>query len=122
MIISFDTGDEVFHNILLPDSLCDSSIYEPSMYRFDLQVTLWNEFVALFGLDGVCSSFESYGVWVLDDFDVAKGSWTKRLTVVSSVGITKVLEFWKSDQILMIATKGDIVSYSLVPISSKIFS
>ncbi|XP_021800841.1 F-box/kelch-repeat protein At3g06240-like [Prunus avium] len=46
VVFLFDTGDEVFHSILLPDC-----VYEPpEEYRYDMSVVLWNESVALFGL------------------------------------------------------------------------
>ncbi|KAI5326384.1 hypothetical protein L3X38_035458 [Prunus dulcis] len=52
-------------------------------------------------------------VWVLDDFYGAEGSWTKHLTFEPLVGIKRVLEFWKSEEILMVTEYGDIVSYNL---------
>ncbi|CAL9003333.1 unnamed protein product [Prunus brigantina] len=119
MVILFDTGDEAFHNILFPDSFYmyeegSSYAYEMSYIMYtDLRIILWNGFIALFGFNRFSAFPESYGVWVLDDFDGAKGSWTKHLVFEPLVGIKRVLEFWKSDEILMATEDGDIVSYNL---------
>ncbi|XP_008245538.1 PREDICTED: F-box/kelch-repeat protein At3g06240-like [Prunus mume] len=107
MIFLFDTGDEVFRNILLPDSL-----YEPPEYRYVMRILVWNESVALFGLDSFGTFDERYGLWVLDDFDGAKSSWTRNLTFDPMAGIKSILEFWKSDEIVMVTRNGDIVSYN----------
>ncbi|XP_007207968.1 F-box/kelch-repeat protein At3g06240 [Prunus persica] len=108
MIFLFDTGDEVSHNILLPDCL-----YEAAVYRFDMRILLWNESVALFGLDSFGTFVECYGLWVLDDFDGAKGSWTRHCTFESVIDIKRVLAFWNNDEILLVDGCGNIVSYNL---------
>ncbi|VVA41387.1 PREDICTED: F-box/kelch-repeat [Prunus dulcis] len=114
MVILFDTGDEVFHNIVFPDSI---SMYEGSPHCYDMccdmRIILWNGFIALFGINRFSALPESYEVWVLDDFDGAKGSWTNHFTFEPVMDIKRVLEFWKSDEILMVTQDGDIVSYSL---------
>nr|QDB64795.1 S locus F-box protein 1 [Prunus dulcis] len=119
MVILFDTGDEIFHNILLPDSFYmyeegSAYAYEMSYIMYsDLRIILWNGSVALFGFNPCSALPESYGVWVLDGFDGAKGSWTKHLTFEPLIGIKRVLEFWKSDEILMVTENGHVVSYNL---------
>ncbi|XP_008245489.1 PREDICTED: F-box/kelch-repeat protein At3g06240-like [Prunus mume] len=125
MVILFDTGDEIFHNLLFPDSFYmyeegSSYGYEMSYIMYtDLRIILWNGFIALFGFNRFSAFPDSYGVWVLDDFDGAKGSWTKHLTLEPLVGIKRVLEFWKSDKILMVTEDGDIVSYNLATEKNK---
>ncbi|ONI04397.1 hypothetical protein PRUPE_6G319300 [Prunus persica] len=117
MVFLFYTGDEIFHNILLPDSFYtyedgSSYAYEMSYIMYtDLRIILWNGVIALFGFNRFSAFPDSYGVWVLDDG--AKGSWTQHLTFEPLVGIKRVLEFWKSDEILMVTEDGDIVSYNL---------
>ncbi|BFG36888.1 hypothetical protein CerSpe_231620 [Prunus speciosa] len=119
MVILFDTGDEIFHYILFPDSFYmyeegSSYAYEMSYIMYtDLRIILWNGSIALFGFNRFSVFPDSYGVWVLDGFDGAKGSWTKHLTFEPLGGIKRVLEFWKTDEILMVTEHGDIVSYNL---------
>ncbi|CAL2269098.1 unnamed protein product [Prunus armeniaca] len=119
MVIFFDTGDEIFHNILFPDSFYmyeegSSYAYEMSYLMYcDLRIILWNGSIALFGFNRFSVFPDSYGVWVLDDFDGAKGSWTKHFTFEPLMGIKRVLEFWRSDEILMVTEDGDTVSYNL---------
>lgn len=106
VILSFDMSNEVFDHILLPNSL-----YEPMARYFYMHVILWNESVALFGLYCIGGP-DAYGVWVLNNFGTVKGSWTKLLTLEVILGIEKELVFWKSDEILMVAKDGRIVSYN----------
>ncbi|PQP94593.1 S locus F-box protein with the low allelic sequence polymorphism 1-S4 [Prunus yedoensis var. nudiflora] len=119
MVIFFDTGDEIFHHILLPDSFYmyeegSAYAYEMSYIMYtDLRIILWNGSIALFGINRFSALPESYGVWVLDDFDGANGSWTKHLTFDPLEGVKRVLEILKSDEILMVTEDGDIVSYNL---------
>lgn len=109
VVILFDTVDEVFHNVLFPHTL-----YEPYAGLFDVHLILWKESsVALFGSHRIGAGLDSYGLWVLDDFGGVKDSWTKLLAFEPIVGIERSLEFWKSDEILMVATDGSIVSYNL---------
>ncbi|KAL6212785.1 hypothetical protein ACLB2K_018002 [Fragaria x ananassa] len=61
-------GEEVFHEMLLPDSL-----YDPSVYCLSMRLLVWNESIALFGLQNAASqSTESFGIWVIDEFDDTK--------------------------------------------------
>ncbi|BFG36889.1 hypothetical protein CerSpe_231630 [Prunus speciosa] len=91
-----------------------SYAYEMSYIMYtDLRIILWNGSIALFGFNRFSVFPDSYGVWVLDGFDGAKGSWTKHLTFEPLGGIKRVLEFWKTDEILMVTEHGDIVSYNL---------
>nr|BAG12294.1 S locus F-box protein with the low allelic sequence polymorphism 1-S5 [Prunus avium] len=120
MVIFFDTGDEIFHNILFPDSFYmyeegSAYAYEMSYIMYsDLRIILWNGSVALFGFNRFSAFPDSYGVWVLNGFYGAKGSWTKQFTFEPLEGIKRVLEFWKSDELLMVTEEdGDIVSYNL---------
>ncbi|XP_004298527.1 PREDICTED: F-box/kelch-repeat protein At3g06240-like [Fragaria vesca subsp. vesca] len=109
IIILFDMADEVFHDMLLPDSL-----YDPNVLCFNMRLLVWNESVALFGMrNGNSFSGSSFGIWVMDDFDGPKSRWTKH---ISFDLIEKPLAFLKSDEILMADTKdtkGRIFSYNL---------
>lgn len=49
----------------------------------------------------------------MDNFGSVKVSWTKHLTLEVAMGIKKELEFWKSEEILMITTDGHIASHNI---------
>ncbi|PRQ42414.1 putative F-box domain-containing protein [Rosa chinensis] len=108
-IISFDTSDEVFHDIMLPHGLLE-------FYGFDnfltLHLTEWNESVALFSL--LFEDEHKATMWVMD----AKGAWTKQLTFeyVDYFPYSlprKILAFWKSNEIFGVGENGSIVCYNL---------
>ncbi|XP_050384188.1 putative F-box protein At3g16210 [Argentina anserina] len=107
MIIIFDTSNEVFDHILLPYSL-----YDQEAQYSDMHTIVWKETIALFGLYRIGGP-DAYGLWVMDNLGSVKVSWTKQFTVEGVEGIKKDLEFWKSDEILMIGTDGRIASYNI---------
>ncbi|XP_050384313.1 F-box/kelch-repeat protein At3g23880-like [Argentina anserina] len=108
VIISFDMGDEVFHTMLLPDF-----VYEGYMWCYILRLMAWNESVAIFGRDFGITSHESWGLWVMHDSGVGAGCWIKQFSLVTAMGIEKLLQFWKSDEILIVSTERRLVSYNL---------
>jgi hypothetical protein len=72
VIIMFDTREEQFHDMMLPDCL-----YDPSQYYFGLRLLVWNQSVALFGVEGIVGSdVTPIGIWVMDEL----GAWTKHIT------------------------------------------
>ncbi|KAM5561137.1 F-box/kelch-repeat protein [Rosa sericea] len=109
LIISFDTVDEVFHHILFPDSLYESF----ACWYFNVNVIVWNESVALFGMDyGI---FEDYSrvLWVMEDFGgVVKGSWIKQFTFGTAAGLEKPLQFCNRDEIFLVS-EGRLVSCNI---------
>ncbi|PRQ37059.1 putative F-box domain-containing protein [Rosa chinensis] len=107
VIIMFDTGDELFHNIMLPDEF-----YYPNYFVPNLLV--WKDSVALLGIQ-ICQP-SSYGIWVIDEFGGPNGgAWTKHITFELPV---EPLIFWKSDEVLLNGPndtdyRGLIFSYNL---------
>ncbi|XP_004304885.1 PREDICTED: putative F-box protein At1g47730 [Fragaria vesca subsp. vesca] len=109
VIISFDMGDEVFHKMLLPDF-----VYGDYMWCYVLRLMAWNESVAIFGLDHGITDHESWGLWVMGDSGGVTGSWIKQFSFVSTVGFLNTpLQFWKSDEILIVSEERRLVSYNL---------
>ncbi|XP_050384316.1 uncharacterized protein LOC126800927 [Argentina anserina] len=109
VIISFDMGDEVFHTMLLPDF-----VYEGYMWCYVLRLMAWNESVAIFGLDHGITPYESWGLWVMDDSSGVKSCWIKQFSLVSEViCMDTPLQFWKSDEILIVSRERRLVSYNL---------
>ncbi|PRQ42420.1 putative F-box domain-containing protein [Rosa chinensis] len=112
-IISFDTSDEVFDDILLPYELLESN----NFIYLRLHLTVWNESVALFGLHFVDGHKAT--MWVRDDCGDVKGAWTKQLTFEYVEYFPyrlpqKILAFWKSNEILGVGENGSIVCYNLI--------
>nr|BEL64084.1 hypothetical protein [Pyrus pyrifolia] len=106
-VLSFDLGNEIFHRIQLPSR-------RESGFTF-FYIFLRNQSLASF-----CSRYDRSGdsqsceIWVMDDYDKVKNSWTKFLTVEPLQGIEKPLTFWKSDELLMLASDGRATSYNSV--------
>ncbi|RXH68600.1 hypothetical protein DVH24_030933 [Malus domestica] len=104
-ILSFDLSDDKFHIIQLPSR-------RESGFRF-YYIFMRNESLASF-----CSRYdrsedsESCEIWVMDDYDGIKRSWTKLLTIGPLQGIKKPLTFWKSDELLMLDSDGRATSYN----------
>ncbi|XP_062082981.1 F-box/kelch-repeat protein At3g23880-like [Humulus lupulus] len=108
-IISFDVFDEGLCRIPLPDSLFETQIEQ-------LKLALWNESVVLFFYPGERGSPISIQVWELDDcHGGVKGScsWIKKLIIGPLVDVVTPWTFWKSDELLLEATGGGLVSYNL---------
>ncbi|KAM5560887.1 hypothetical protein ABKV19_021829 [Rosa sericea] len=121
VIIMFDTGDELFHGIILPDEFD-----YPLKNYFGGQLLVWKNSVALLG-----RQFRelSFGIWVMDEFGGPNGgAWTKYISFELPV---EPLIFWKSDEVLLNDYNGTnysglIFSYNLgtkklknLPIQSK---
>ncbi|XP_068303051.1 F-box/kelch-repeat protein At3g06240-like [Pyrus communis] len=104
-ILSFDLGDERFHRIQLPSR-------RESGFEF-YYIFLCNESIASF-----CSLYDRSEdsklceIWVMDDYDGIKSSWTKLLVAGPFKGIEKPLTLWKCDELLMIDTDGRVISYN----------
>ncbi|KAK9920080.1 hypothetical protein M0R45_028643 [Rubus argutus] len=115
VIIMFDTEDELFHGMMLPDSL-----YDRNEYFFGMRLLVWNQSIALFGVKTLGGGYvASIGIWVMDEF----GSWTKHITFDPT---DEPLAFWKSNEIVMNGRNGRILSYNpgtkklnYLPIQSK---
>lgn len=101
VIILFDTFDEVFHNMPLPDCFYEFPSHEMSL-------TVWNESIALFGF--YRCEFEPFEVWVMDEFD----GWTKHLSVVPKVDqeVDIPLALWRRNEVLLVDRDGRIFSYN----------
>ena len=68
-----------------------------------------NGFIAMVIYSSV-SDNSGFDIWVLLEFGV-KESWTKLITIDPSLDLKRPLLFWKSGQIFMENTKGQLVLY-----------
>ncbi|XP_009360018.2 F-box/kelch-repeat protein At3g06240 [Pyrus x bretschneideri] len=106
-VLSFDLGDETFHRIQLP-------------FRGESGFTFFYIFLRNESLASFCSRYDKSGdsqsceIWVMDRYEGVKSSWTKLLTIGSLQGIEKPLTFWKSDELLMLASDGRAISYNSI--------
>ncbi|XP_009344125.2 F-box/kelch-repeat protein At3g06240 [Pyrus x bretschneideri] len=102
-ICSFDLGDEIFDRIELPSR-------RESGFKLD-GIFLYNESITYY-----CTSYEEssrlFEIWVMDNYDGVKNSWTKHLTAGPFKGIEFPLTLWKHDELLMIASDGRATSYN----------
>ena len=78
-------------------------------------IGLWQSLVVLNGFIAmvIYSSMSDnlgFDIWVLLEFGV-KESWTKLITIDPSLDLKRPLLFWKSGQIFMENTKGQLVLY-----------
>ncbi|XP_024195731.1 uncharacterized protein LOC112198865 [Rosa chinensis] len=90
VIIMFDTGDELFHNIMLLDEFD-----YPSKNYFVVNHLMWKDSVAPLGRQ-ICQ-LSSYGIWVIDEFGGSNGNaWTKHITFDLPM---EPLIFWKSNEV-----------------------
>ncbi|KAK9930479.1 hypothetical protein M0R45_027516 [Rubus argutus] len=109
VIILFDIGDEVFQDIMLPESLCQPCV------SINGNLLVWNESLALLGWAGwmpVDIVDASFGIWVMDDHELGgpTGPWTKHITFEPT---EKPLAFLNGDEILMYDFNECIFSYNL---------
>ncbi|NP_001315730.1 F-box protein CPR30-like [Malus domestica] len=100
-VFSFDLGDEIFHRIELPSR-------RESDFKF-YGIFLYNESVTSYCYrhEEDCELFE---IWVMDDYDGVKSSWTKQLTIGPLKDIDYPLTLWKCDEILMLGSYGRAAS------------
>ncbi|PRQ42296.1 putative F-box domain-containing protein [Rosa chinensis] len=104
-ILSFDMGNELFHEILNPDLPDKCGV---------VRLAVWKEFISLFTYQEEIVVPPSYDMWVMmDDLGDGKGSWTKYFTIGPVEGDKWPLLFWKGDQLLMESNDGQIVLYNI---------
>ncbi|POO01541.1 F-box domain containing protein [Trema orientale] len=91
-------------------------ILKPSLHKV-ISLGMWNESIALFFYSSERVGERTIQVWIMDDCSGStKGpsSWIKQLSVGPFIGITCLLTFWKTDELLMeVDGDGKLVSYNL---------
>ena len=107
MVLSFDTSNEVFHAIKFPNDL--------SNHRRNLCLLVCNDFVYLVYFPSRGSY--SLEMWVMDvDFnciDQVYNSCWKRCPSIKFIQVTRFMNFWKSDEIIVLYGCGGIGSYNV---------
>lgn len=69
-----------------------------------MRISVWNESLALFGLYYIDQLVEpEIGIWVLDDIDGVKDSWTlKQSFRTPPIGAQCSMYLWKSDEMIIL--------------------
>ncbi|XP_059665480.1 F-box protein CPR1-like [Cornus florida] len=112
LILSFDMGSEVFKEIMLPSSISNGNKLKLSVARFGESLSLFH-----YGEEElIWMTSKSCCIWVMKEYGVVS-SWTKLFTV-GLRGISKVLGFRKTGEVLVGMGNGELVSYD--PKSKKV--
>ncbi|KAK1396234.1 F-box protein CPR30 [Heracleum sosnowskyi] len=108
LIVSFHMGDEVFREVVLPDSLANDIVY-------DMSVSVFGDSLAALKYSKETGQ-ESCCVWVMREYGVAE-SWTKLYTI-SVPGLTRTICFRKDGEVILSLSNNELVSYD--PVTGKI--
>ncbi|KAL7215748.1 hypothetical protein ACSBR1_027817 [Camellia fascicularis] len=102
VILSFGFGDELFHEIELPETVAPT-------FPLQLGVHLVGTMIAVSFIDN-SANHKCVSIWVMKDYGVVE-SWTKQYNVDFQGGLTLVFGFRESGELLMGTRGGDMVSY-----------
>ncbi|KAM7503290.1 hypothetical protein LguiB_002194 [Lonicera macranthoides] len=104
-VLVFDMGSELFRQIELPNQLVHD-------YPMDLTVSAFGDTVVVFLYQGrMTGQFcDGCAVWVMGEYGNV-GSWSKRFFVELDGGISNVLGFGNSGELLLEKCIGRLVSY-----------
>lgn len=108
LIISFHMGDEVFREVMLPDSLANDYVY-------DMSVSTLGDSLAALKYNKETGQ-ESCCVWVMGEYGVAE-SWTKLYTITVP-GLTRTICFRKDGEVILSLCNNELVSYD--PVTGQI--
>lgn len=107
VILSFDMRNELFNQIYTPDDIYIG-------YGCNRSLSVWKESIALWSSEVGIGIPKSFQIWIMDEFGDFEGLWTKHITIEPLEGIeASLMIFWKSDELLMVADDGRVVSYNL---------
>ncbi|KAL6324969.1 hypothetical protein AAG906_019877 [Vitis piasezkii] len=106
VILLFDTSDEVFGVIPLPDSFGNQ--------RGDIAV--YNEMIALIFYpntytDTATATEKCFDMWVMSEYGV-KESWTRLFTIGAVSGVERPLGFWSNGGVFMGSSSGELLLYN----------
>lgn len=102
-ILTFQVGDEVFGEIMLPDELAREAVTGLSIFMI-------GESLGVIKYDGEAGNL-SCDVWVMKDYGV-KESWTKLYRINLVEGFEKVVAFWRSGEALLTLKGLELVAYN----------
>lgn len=104
LVVSFDTGDELFRPIVVPDGVgtdlsCLVSV-RPAVFLGDLALIECK----------ISTGQENWGVWVMREYGVAE-SWTEHLCLEVGQVLERMVGFRKSGELLVEMSGGKLLSY-----------
>ncbi|CAK9172850.1 unnamed protein product [Ilex paraguariensis] len=102
LIVSFDLGEEVFHEIVLPEALAGeiATNLSTSVFRESLAVIKYDKEI---GTTSCC-------VWVMKEYGVAD-SWTKLFSIHLVGTLEKIIGFRKNGEVLLSSRSCKLVAY-----------
>ncbi|RVW82615.1 hypothetical protein CK203_037421 [Vitis vinifera] len=106
VILLFDTSDEVFGVIPLPDSFGNQ--------RGDIAV--YNEMIALIFYPNTYTDTDTatekrFDMWVMSEYGV-KESWTRLFTIGAVSGVERPSGFWSNGGVFMGSSSGELLLYN----------
>uniref|UniRef100_A0A5B6ZAI8 F-box domain-containing protein n=1 Tax=Davidia involucrata TaxID=16924 RepID=A0A5B6ZAI8_DAVIN len=102
LIVSFDMGNEVFGEMMLPDALA-------GQHAINLSITVLEESLAVFKYDKQIGT-ESCCIWVMKEYGVAE-SWTRMVTIDLPGALGSTVEFRKNGEVLLSTRDNMLASY-----------
>lgn len=109
-IVCFDTSDEQFYRIPLPDN------FEGERKGMSTSLDVWNESVALLHYPNSSNITRPIEIWLMVDSSCgseASCCWTKYLSIGPLESIWRPVAFWRINELLMSAEDGHVVSCNL---------
>ncbi|KAL6142577.1 hypothetical protein ACLB2K_060856 [Fragaria x ananassa] len=97
VILTFDTSDEQFHRIPVPDCF---DFYNERHYR---SLAVLKESIVLLTYEAEDEVHKSFNIWMMDESTGVTGSWIKYLAFGPVEGIMIPLVFWKREKLLMVS-------------------
>ncbi|KAM7503207.1 hypothetical protein LguiB_002111 [Lonicera macranthoides] len=101
LIVSFDMGDEVFREVMLPDSLAHCA--------WDLSISHYGELLSVLQYEQRAKE-HYFSLWVMKEYGVVD-SWTKLYTIDTWGGLHKTVGFTKHGEVLMVTARGKMLLY-----------
>ncbi|XP_059663277.1 F-box protein CPR1-like isoform X2 [Cornus florida] len=102
LVVSFDVGDEVFGEVMLPDGLAAQS-------GQDLSVSVFAKLLSVLHYEYRAKK-QRCSVWVMKEYSVVN-SWVKLYTIDLQGGIQRIIGFRKNEEVLLTTARGKLVSY-----------
>lgn len=109
LLVSFHMGDEVFGEVMLPDSLANDIVY-------DMSVSICRDSLAALKYNKEIGQ-ESCVVWVMREYGVSE-SWTKLYTIRVLETLTRTIGFRKDGEVVLSLCNNELVSYD--PVAGQI--
>ncbi|KAM7495146.1 hypothetical protein LguiB_029755 [Lonicera macranthoides] len=104
LIVSFDMGEEVFNEMMLPDALSGELVTS-------LSINVLGESLAIFKYNTEAEAeTASCCIWVMKEYGIVE-SWTKLFTIDLPGSLKKTVRFRKNGEVILSLRNNELVSY-----------